>query len=135
MEFQGRRKASIHLNIAPLIDIVFLLLLFFMLSSHFLHQTGIKVRLPQASTAGAYSEENIEVTIAADSSVYLNGEHVAALDNLPEALQEKIEAAGSTTILMKADETVDVGFVVRVIDMIRQADRDSVILSTERECR
>ncbi len=77
MEFEGRKKVSTQLNIAPLIDVVFQLLIFFALISHFVTQSGIKITLPTATTAKLPAEENIIVSITQDNNLYLNEEKIA----------------------------------------------------------
>ena len=76
MEFEGRKRINTHLNIAPLIDVVFLLLIFFMLSSHFITQPGIKISLPEAATTKLHPEEDIIISIAEDNNLYLNEKQV-----------------------------------------------------------
>ena len=64
MEFERSRQVKMHLDIAPLIDIVFLLLVFFMLTSNFIVQPGIKVTLPAAKTSKPQEEQKIIVFIS-----------------------------------------------------------------------
>lgn len=128
MEFYGRKRISTRLNIAPLIDVVFLLLIFFMLSSHFVTQPGIKVTLPSAVTARLHPEENIIISITKDNNLYLN-ERLVNLKNLSEQL--KIARAKKKTVIIKADEKIDLGLAVKVMDIAREADVERLIISTK----
>ena len=92
MEFEARKRVTIQLNIAPLIDVVFLLLIFFMLSSHFVTQPGIKITLPTAVTAKLHPEEDIIIFITENNHLYLNNEEVT-LNNLLNKLKAKITEA------------------------------------------
>ena len=130
MEFEGRRGVSTRLNIAPLIDVVFLLLIFFMLSSHFVTQPGIKITLPSAVTARLHPEEDIIISITEDSNLYLN-ERLVTLENLLEQLKIEIAKTEKKTVIIKADEKIDLGLAVKVMDLAREADAERLIISTQ----
>ncbi len=132
MEFEGRRRISTHLNIAPLIDVVFLLLIFFMLSSHFVTQPGIKITLPSAITARLHPEEDIIISITEDSNLYLN-ERPVTLKNLLEQLRIEITKTEKKTVSIKADEKIDLGLAVKVMDIAKQAETEKLIISTKLE--
>lgn len=132
MEFEGRKRVSTRLNIAPLIDVVFLLLIFFMLSSHFVTQPGIKVTLPSAITARLYPEEDIIISITEDSNLYLN-ERLVTLENLSEQLEIEMARAEKKTVIIKADKKIDLGLAVKVMDIAREADAGRLIISTKLE--
>ena len=132
IEFEGRKKARTHLNIAPLIDVVFLLLIFFMLSSYFVMQPGIKITLPTALTAKLQQEENIIIYISKDNNLYLN-EKPVTLDNLLDKLRIKIGKLESKTVIIKADEKIDLGLAVKVMDIARQAEAEGLVISTKVE--
>lgn len=132
MEFGGRKRISTYLNIAPLIDIVFLLLIFFMLSSHFVTQPGIKLTLPTAVTGELYPEEDIIISVTGDNDLYLNGEKVS-LEELLDRLREEVREAEEKTVVIKADEKIDLGLAVRVMDIARQAEAENVVISTKVE--
>lgn len=129
MEFKGEKKIHIHLNIAPLIDIVFLLLIFFMLSAHFVTQPGIKITLPAAVTAKLHPEEEVIIFISEDNKLYLNEEPVA-LENLVIRLKAKIEEFKTKTVIIKADEKINLGLAVKVMDMAKQAEAEGLVIST-----
>lgn len=130
IEFEGRKKVDTHLNIAPLIDVVFLLLIFFMLSSHFVTEPGIKLTLPTSVTAKLYPDEDITIYISEDNSVYLNREEVT-LDDLPDILRTKIQTSGKKTVIIKADEKIDLGLAVKVMDIAKQAEAEGLVISTK----
>lgn len=130
MEFERKKRIATHLNIAPLIDIVFLLLLFFMLTSYFIAHPGIKINLPRASSARSYPEAKITIFIGEDNSLYLNGESLS-LDDLPRRLKVEIEKKREKTVIIKADEKIDLGLAVRIMDIARQAEAKGLIISTK----
>ncbi len=132
MEFEGRKRISTRLNIAPLIDVVFLLLIFFMLSSHFITQPGIKITLPSAVTAKLHPEKDITISITEDSNLYLN-ERLVTLENLLEQLKIEMAKTEKKAVIIKADEKIDLGLAVKVMDLARQADVERLIISTKLE--
>jgi len=132
MEFEGRKRVSTQLNIAPLIDVVFLLLVFFMLSSHFVTQSGIKITLPEAVTAKLHPEEDIIISITEDNHLYLNEEEVT-LDNLLDELRSKVKKTEKKTVIIKADKKIDLGLAVRVMDIAKQAEAEGLVISTKME--
>jgi len=132
MEFEGRKRVNTHLNIAPLIDIVFLLLIFFMLSSHFVTRPGIKITLPTAVTGKLHPEDEILIFIASDDKLYLNEEEVN-LESLLDKLSLKLAGAKKKTVIIKADKKIDLGLAVKIMDIAKQAKAEGLVISTKAE--
>ncbi len=132
MEFKRRKKIHTQLDIAPLIDIVFLLLIFFMLSSHFITQSGIKIILPKAVTAKLHQEEDIVIFISEHNNLYLNKEPLT-LDALLIKLKAKVKQSEKKTVIIKADERINLGLAVKVMDIAKQADAEGLIISAKIE--
>ncbi len=131
MEFEGRKKVSTQLNIAPLIDVVFQLLIFFALISHFVTQPGIKITLPTAVTAKLHPEEDIIISVTQQNNLYLNEEEVT-LDNLLDKLKLKITETKKKTVIIRADEKIDLGLAVKVMDIAKQAEAEGLVISTKK---
>ncbi|PIV64769.1 MAG: hypothetical protein COS11_00440, partial [bacterium (Candidatus Ratteibacteria) CG01_land_8_20_14_3_00_40_19] len=134
MEFERRKRVYTHLNIAPLIDVVFLLLIFFMLSSHFVTQPGIKISLPYASTARLHPEKDIVISITKDNALYLN-EKLVTLDDLLDQLEIRLKESEDKKVLIKADERIDLGLAVKVMDIAKQANAESLVISTRKDVK
>jgi len=132
MEFKRRKKIDTYLNIAPLIDVVFLLLIFFMLSSHFVTQPGIKITLPTAAATKLHPEEDIIICITGDNELYLNEEKVT-LNNLADKLKIKVDRLKKKNVVIKADEKIELGLAVKVMDAARQAEVEGLVISTKVE--
>lgn len=115
------------IDFAPLIDVVFLLLIFFMLTSSFIFQPGIKVNLPRAITSEALSEKNIIITITAENLIYMDGKLVT-INELSSRL--KNIAGFRRSILIKADEKASLGRVVKIWDICRQEGISKVNIAT-----
>ncbi|HSW38919.1 MAG TPA: biopolymer transporter ExbD, partial [Acidobacteriota bacterium] len=71
MEFERVKRSHTHIDIAPLVDMVFLLLLFFMLTYHIVADYGIEVSLPEAATAAAQNPGRLEITVRADETIFV----------------------------------------------------------------
>ena len=115
------------IDIAPLIDVVFLLLIFFMLTSSFIFQPGIKVRLPRAITSEMLSEENALITVTAENLVYYN-QRLVTLKELSSTL--KTIASARLPVLIKADRKASLGRIVEVWDICRKEGVSQVNIAT-----
>jgi len=118
------------IDIAPLIDMVFQLLIFFMLTSSFVMQPGIKVNLPRALTSEVVRHENIEVVISSENVIYINGK-VITIEELKKLLKQAAKVKGS--ILIKADRRASLGRIVEVWDMCRDLGIAQINIATNQE--
>ncbi|MEJ5363409.1 MAG: biopolymer transporter ExbD [Spirochaetota bacterium] len=127
---ERRKKVMIDLNIAPLIDVVFQLLLFFALTSYFVANPGIEVSLPKANSAVTVQRNNIEIYITGSNAIYCNAAKVELL-----ALKEMLStlSASSKTVILKADKSVQLGMVVQVIDIVKQTQVKDLVIATSME--
>ncbi len=127
---ERRKKVVINLNIAPLIDVVFQMLLFFALTSYFVANPGIEVSLPKANSAVAVQRNNIMIHITDSSTIYCNATRV----ELPELKQMLVSlSSASKTVILKADKTVQLGVVVQVIDIVKQTEVKDLVIATSTE--
>lgn len=119
-----------HLDIAPLIDVIFLLLVFFMLTSSFIFQPGIKINLPKALTSEVIQRENLIIVIREDNSLYINERRINR-EELSSRL--KIAARESRPILIKADRMASLGKVVEIWDMCRIEGVQKINIATSQK--
>jgi biopolymer transport protein ExbD len=119
-----------QIDIAPLIDTVFLLLIFFVLTSSFTFQSGINVKLPKAVTSDIIKEENFIVTITSENVTYLNGA-VITLKEMKERLREP--GSKDRTLLIKADRRASVGRIVDVWDLCRELGIEKINIATNQD--
>ena len=119
-----------QIDIAPLIDMVFQLLIFFMLTSSFVMQPGIKINLPKAVTSEIVKFEKIEIVVSSENVTYFNSKVVstAELKNLLKqaALREQ-------PILIKADSRASLGRVVEIWDICRDLGITQINIATNQE--
>ncbi len=116
-----------HLDIAPLIDIVFLLLIFFMLTSSFIFQPGIKVNLPKAITGEIVQRKNLILIIDRNNKVYIE-DRVMTDEELRSRLN--LAAQKGKPLLIKADRKASLGEVVRIWDLCRQENIKKINIAT-----
>ena len=131
MQFEGARRSGQAPNLTPLIDIVFLLLVFFMLTAHFVKDQGLPIELPEAVSAVSLDEkEPLEIAISSSGEITIAGDSV-----LSAALVEKVSLLLSTRdekrIVIRGDAGVSLGDSVKVIDAVRQAGASGVDIVTE----
>ena len=115
------------IDMAPLIDVVFLLLIFFMLTSSFMSQPGIKVRLPRALTGQVLQRNTVVLTITKNNQMYLNNKKLTFDDLKSELKQIDKERQ---TLLIKADEKAPIGQIVEVWDLCRELGISQVNIAT-----
>ncbi len=115
------------IDIAPLIDVVFLLLIFFMLTSSFIFQPGIKVNLPRAITSEMLSEENAVISITAENLIYYK-QKLVTIKELSSLL--KGIASARLPVLIKSDRKASLGRIVVVWDICRQEGVQQVNIAT-----
>ena len=119
-----------QLDIAPLIDVVFLLLIFFMLTSNFVIQPGIKVSLPKAVTSEVLSSRNLLITLTGQDLLFLNEKPITVADLTTEI---KIAAEENKTVLLKADSSSSLGRVVEIWDLCRDAGVSQINIATNQK--
>ena len=117
---------------SSLTDIVFLLLIFFLLTSQFVIQTGVKVKLPGSKTNEQSLAATMIVTLTADGTIYA-GSEVCSLEQLPSKLISLKEGTTEDNLIIKADKTVAIDIMIKVIDAAKTAGIDKFTIQTEKE--
>jgi biopolymer transport protein ExbD len=125
-----RRKPSI--NITSLIDVMFLLLIFFMVSSTFREASdALDITLPRAGSASAQSLDYFEISVVVDGTLYFEGEEVGEAA-LRAALEDLVAGDSEAKVVLRADSGADFGGVIRAIDIARGAGVVNLIIPTDR---
>jgi biopolymer transport protein ExbD len=130
MEFERSRQIKMHLDIAPLIDIVFLLLIFFMLTANFIMQPGIKITLPVAKSSRPQENRKITIFISESNEIYLDDEQIS-IDILGDALRNRLETVEKKVVILKADEKINLGLAVKTMDIAKEAGSEDVVIATD----
>lgn len=121
--------AQAEIQMTPLIDMVFILLIFFVVTTSFVSETGLDIQRPQSSSSETLPRENIPVAIGADGRITVDGQRVGLLSIRP-FLQKRLRMQPGLAVVLVADKTVSVDRVVRVMDEIRAAGISEVALAT-----
>ena len=117
MRFKRRPKAERgSIELTPLINVFFLLLIFFLFTSSFIFQPGIKVNLPRAVTSEVVQQENVVIIITKDDKIFLDEREISR-DELASKL--KLMAKEKVSLLIKADSKASLGTIVEIWDMSR----------------
>lgn len=120
MDFRTKRAVNYSINIASLVDVLFLLLIFFVVTSTFVEHPNIKLELPSASHAETSKFEGLTLTITREGRLFL-GKQSIGITELDAVLRSKVEAVGEPTLVLRADRDVPYGVVVAVMDVARGA--------------
>jgi biopolymer transport protein ExbD len=130
MQLRTKSKRSLILNITSLIDVLFLLLIFFMISTTFLSTPAIKLELPKAVNADAVRQEPLVIYVDVDGTIFLNDEPMAA-GLLATALKDKLQELDDKAVVLKADSRVTHGRVVEIMDIVKGAGVRRLTVSTQ----
>ncbi len=132
MQFKEKRRRRPALNITSLIDVMFILLIFFMVSSSFVEQPGMKLELPGIQSKEVARVENLVIYISKDQEVFL-GEKKVPLDNLGAEISIRIPNISEKTLILKADREAPHGLVVKVMDIAKRSGLTKVVIGTRAE--
>lgn len=132
MKFQTSNKPLSVFNFSSLTDIVLLLLIFFLLTSQFVVQTGVKVKLPGSTMNEQTSPTKLVVTITDVGDVYLGSEEVG-IDMLAGKLEQANAEIGESNLVIRADKAAKVDLVIQVIDAAKGVGIDKFTIETEKE--
>jgi biopolymer transport protein ExbD len=134
MVFRPRSgKKQIHLNVTSLIDVLFLLLIFFMLTGTFKRAGEMQLRLPESTTSAPAAESpphTVDLVATEDGRLILDGQPVD-LAALKGRLKDLLAADPGSQVMLKAEEEVSHGRVVRLLDIVRDAGFKGVGFGTQ----
>ena len=127
-----RQRKAAELNMAPLIDMIFILLIFFLVTTSFTRETGVAVNRPKAATAGELSRQSILVAITRAGHLYMHTRRVT-LDELGALLREELRGAPGRSVVIVADKTASTGALIDVMDECNLAGAAKVSIASSVE--
>jgi biopolymer transport protein ExbD len=130
MQFREKKRRRVTINITSLIDVLFLLLIFFMVSSTFLERPGMKLDLPKASHKESIRMEGYTLFVTQEEKLFLNDEPVK-LNELEAKLRKIAPEIEEEGIVLQADEQIRYGLVIEVMDMIKKSGIKKMVVATE----
>lgn len=112
---RAKKRGGFHLDVVPLIDVVFVLLIFTILTSSLTKETGVDVDKPQAQSAGELNRQSIMVAITREGTVHVNGRQVD-LESLQDVLRRMLAQSALGEVILIADRNSHTGVLVGVMD-------------------
>jgi biopolymer transport protein ExbD len=131
MKFRKRRKMHSAVEAASLSDILFFLLLFFLMVATMASPSAIQVLLPKAKTGSAAPKKIIRVSVDADLNYYIEKNPVK-IDDLKEELAKKVPYGSETSVVLEMDKSVESGKMIEVIDLVNQL-KLPIVIATEKK--
>ena len=134
MEFNlpRRKQKDVGIEMGPLMDIVFILLIFFVVTSSFTRETGVDVTKPQAQSASQLEKENLLIAITREGTIHMN-ERQVDLASLQDILKQSLAKAPDREAVVIADKESETGVLVQVIDMCNLAGVKKVSIAAQAE--
>lgn len=128
----GSNQAEV--NIAPLIDMVFILLIFFLVTTSFIRDTGVTVERPQATTAKALQSQSLRIGVAASGHIFVDGQRLS-LAQLRDRVRAFLRRERQASVIVVPDKSLKTGRLVEVIDAAKAAGAKTVAIATEQRRR
>jgi biopolymer transport protein ExbD len=130
MNFRRKEREGAQLDMTPLVDVVFNLLIFFMLSTTFVTTPGIKINLPEASSKELkVQEKEVRVALTKKGKIYLNRKLVT-LDDVRKILKQKARINPKMLVIIQADAQVTHGKVVEIMDIAKTSGLSKLAIAT-----
>ncbi len=120
------------INLTPLIDIVFLLLIFFMLTANFITNEGLNIKLPETKSKLSYiKNEPIIIYLTSSNRIYLKGKFYT-LSQLQKILPQEIKNNETKTVILKSDKDAKVEMAVKILDIAKISGAKKFVIATKR---
>ena len=124
-----RLREKPEIKIAPLIDMVFILLIFFIVTTSFVSETGVDIERPAASTGQEIDAQSVRLGISSSGEIYMTGQRIG-LFTLRPILENKLRTQPETSVILIADKTASAELIVDVMDEVRSGV-ERIALGTE----
>lgn len=130
MEFRDKKeKESLGINITSLVDILFILIIFILVSTTFLEQPALNIELPKARSAGLEDVQEFVVSISKDGKMFLNNRPIDKR-KLEYLLQSELKKDKNLPVVLRADKDVSYGLVIEVMDIMRNVGVKKLVALT-----
>ncbi|SDD81771.1 ExbD/TolR family protein [Kordiimonas lacus] len=125
-----REEEEADINMTPMLDIVFIMLIFFIVTAVFVKEAGIQVVKPSAETATPQTQVSILIAVTPDDEIWINRDSVE-LDALRTAVEKLHSENPKGTVAIQADEEAKAGLVMKVYDAVRDAGVPTIAIAAE----
>lgn len=130
--FLQKKSSSAEVNMGPLLDMVFILLIFFVITTNFNRQTGVDVNKPKAQSAVSQGQKTIMVGITKEGTIHIHGRQVTS-DGLVRVLTREIAKRPDATVVIVGDRGATLGRSVEVMDLCARAGVSKVSVAADQE--
>lgn len=132
MNFRRLHRSEVSINLTPLIDVVFLLLIFFMVSSRFSELSQLTVNLPEAESGSGANEMSLVLMVDANGQMRLNGQQVPSdALGLEQAMRRQIDGNSDIPMILSADAMTPHQYVVTALDVAAQLNLRRLTIATQ----
>ncbi len=133
MNFRRQRRERVELGLTPLIDVVFLLLIFFMVTTTFQREAALKIELPEAQGDREPRRQVLEVVVDAEGHYYIDHHELinTRIDTLKKAMRRVLRPDARPVVVVAADRRTPHQAVIRVLDAARQLGLSHISFTTE----
>jgi biopolymer transport protein ExbD len=118
-----------EINVSPLIDMVFILLIFFIVTTVFVEETGVEVDKPQSASAVSLEKNSILIAVTSNGRVVYGGREIGTTGVRP--LVKRLTQAEDMPVIVQGDENVNYGLIMRVIDEAKLGGAENINLASE----
>ena len=129
MKLISSKTKKVTLNLTSLIDVLFILIIFFTVSSTFLEQPGIELKLPEAESSEGHTAQKIIIYVDKNRNIFLNDD-IVSINNLISEVQKLVNLQKDKSIVIKADAEVSHGVIIQVMDLLRKQGIYKIVVST-----
>lgn len=130
MKISTVRSKKLTLNLTSLIDVLFILIIFFAVSSTFLEQPGIEIELPKAESSESFTTQKVILYIDKNNNLFLN-DQLISISSVVEEIKKLGELSEGSSIVLKADTDVDHGKIIQIMDILRNSKIYKIVISTK----
>lgn len=125
-----REEEEASIDMTPMLDIVFIMLIFFIVTTSFVKEAGINVNRPKASQATSTKNANIFIGINANGDVWMDKRQVD-IERVSANIERMLAEQPSDTVVIQADKEAKHGIVVKVMDQVKAAGIDKISVAAE----
>lgn len=126
-----RNKVSPDFNMSSMTDLVFLLLIFFMLTSNFVTSSGLPLNLPSAK-GQVVADKHVTISISKELMYYIDSD-IVSIDEMPAKLAAAIAGQEAPTVILNADKNIPLDNVVKVMSIVKELNAKMILATNEAE--
>lgn len=121
-------EEDVEINMTPMLDVVFILLIFFIVTTSFIRESGVEVNRPDASSASPLSQKAVVVAITNDNQIWID-RHQVDLRAVRRNIERLLSDSPQSTIIIQADQAAQTGILINVLDQTKLAGATSIAVA------